>query len=135
MSLSKLGYTKRLEKVVTLEAAEALVREALKSEGFGIITEIDVKKTMKEKLGIEYKPFKILGACNPSFANRALTIDPYIGLLLPCNVIIFQGNDGGVHISFAKPEEMFKLVRDDRFAELLQEVETAIKRAFEAVEK
>ena len=83
---SKLGLNVMLK--LEFEDAVARVTQALKAEGFGILTEIDVQETMKKKIGAEYPPFKILGACNPSFAHRALTAAPELGLLLPCNVLV-----------------------------------------------
>ncbi len=97
--------------------AEAIVRSALKDQGFGVLTEIDVAATFKEKLGIDRSPLKILGACNPDFANRALNIDPSVSLLLPCNVVLETVADG-THVSIADPRE---LMPGDQFADLADE--------------
>jgi uncharacterized protein (DUF302 family) len=96
------GYTKSLGKI-GFDEAVGKVTEALKGEGFGVLTEIDVRATMKKKLDIDYRPYKILGACNPPFAHRALQAERLIGLLLPCNVVVLEEDDGTMTVSIAKP--------------------------------
>ncbi len=88
-----------------IERAEVLVREALASQGFGILTEIDVAATFKAKLGVERTPLKILGACNPHFAYRALELDPSVALMLPCNVVL-AGDGERTHVSIADPRTL-----------------------------
>jgi uncharacterized protein (DUF302 family) len=88
-----------------IEQAEAIVREALVSQGFGILTEIDVAATFKAKLGVERPPLKILGACNPHFAYRALELDPSVALMLPCNVVLV-GDGERTHVSIADPRTL-----------------------------
>jgi len=88
-----------------IERAEVVVREALASQGFGILTEIDVAATFKAKLGVERTPLKILGACNPHFAYRALGLDPSVALMLPCNVVLV-GDGERTHVSIADPRTM-----------------------------
>src|SRR4030042_3994194 len=96
-------YGMHLKVVGNLEEVKPKVVEALKSQGFGILTEIDVQKTLKQKIDVDFKPYQILGACNPLFAYRALSADESIGLLLPCNVVLMQENDGVV-VSIQDPE-------------------------------
>jgi len=100
-----------------LADTEAAVRAALKDQGFGVLTEIDVAATLKDKLGIDRPPLKILGACNPDFANRALTLDPSVSLLLPCNVVL-ETVDGGTHVVIADPRE---LMAGELFGEVADE--------------
>lgn len=97
---SKFGMSAKLN--VSHAQAVAKVKDALKAEGFGVITEIDVQKAFKEKLGVDYPKYLIIGACNPKLAHRALTAEPEVGLLLPCNVIVYE-RDGGVIVSAIDP--------------------------------
>jgi len=131
MSIDNLGYTKTLEDIASLEEAQEKVQAALKENGFGVISEIDLQATMKEKLGKDVKPYKILGACNPKMAHKALSMDQYLGLMLPCNVIVFENDDQTFTVSFAKPKEMFKLVDKSEMAAVSEEVDAMIRAAFE----
>lgn len=132
MRNASYGYTKNLGAVV-FEEAERRVTEALKAEGFGIIMQIDVTETMKKKLDVDYRRYKILGACNPSLAHQALSHDPLIGLLLPCNVVVFEEDDRAITVSAANPKEMFKIVGDQAVAGLAEEVDARIRRAVAAI--
>lgn len=98
---------------MSLTDAEVKVRDALKEEGFGVLTEIDVEATLREKLGEEVGPYKILGACNPPLAHKAIGIDREVGLMLPCNVLLRATGDGGTEVLAADPSAMVTLFGDD----------------------
>lgn len=106
----------------SFDEVTAKVTAALKKQGFGILTEIDVAATLKAKLNVDRGPYKILGACNPSLAKQALEADPDIGLLLPCNVVVREEADGGVSVVFMDPEVVLNLVDHARIEQLAGEV-------------
>jgi len=115
------------------EAAVERVTEALKGEGFGILTEIDVKATMKKKLDVDFRPYLILGACNPPLAYKALNIDAAIGLFLPCNVTVDQLEEGLVRISLIDPLMMSEFVDDPRIQPVADDARARLERVAEAL--
>ena len=105
--MSELSY--RYEKTLENETFNGTIRkvtEALRTEGFGVLTEIDVSQTLKKKLDVDFRRYVIFGACNPTLANQALEVEPQIGLLLPCNVVVQEAPDGGVTVSIADPSHV-----------------------------
>jgi len=112
---------------------EAKVVAALATEGFGVLTEIDVQATMKKKLDIDKPPYKILGACNPKLANHAIDAEPDIGLLLPCNVVLRENEDGDVVVSFMDPEAVFQLVDRDDIKSVATDVKASLERVCAAL--
>ncbi len=105
----------------------AKLPELLKAEGFGILTRIDVKATLKEKLGVDFKRYQILGACNPKFAHQALSTDESVGVLLPCNVVVYDKDGGGTMVRAIDPIQTMA-ASDPRFAEVATEVRTRLAR-------
>jgi uncharacterized protein (DUF302 family) len=127
------GFEKRLEHT-TVAGALGRVAAALKTEGFGILTQIDVKDTLRKKIDVDFRPYLILGACNPTLAHRALTIDPQIGLLLPCNVVIQEAPGDGVVVSIADPRAMFTVVDNPALAPIVDEVDERLRRVARLLE-
>ena len=127
MSEPSYAFSKHLEGVSVDQALER-VAEALKANGFGVLTKIDVKDTLKKKIDVDFRPYVILGACNPKLAHRALQGDPSIGLLLPCNVVV-QEAEGGALVSFADPKAMFELAPDAPIEDIATEARRLLQQA------
>ncbi len=124
------GFTKTTD--YTFEQAIEKVTEELKKEGFGILSTIDVKDTLKKKIDVDFKKYTILGACNPKLAHGALQVEEELGLLLPCNVIVFEKNDKTV-ISIFDPRVMTLVIENPEMKPIAEEVKNKLQRVLEAV--
>ncbi|UCE89488.1 MAG: DUF302 domain-containing protein [Pseudomonadota bacterium] len=125
------GFGKRVN--CSFDEAVEKVTEELSKEGFGVLTEIDVKATLKKKLDIDKRPYKILGACNPALANQALSAEPQIGLLLPCNVVVREDDEGGINVEFMDPAAVMTLVDREGIEQLASEVRERLQRVKDAL--
>ena len=119
-------FSKRLD--VPFDQAVSRVTEALKREGFGLLTDIDVSATLKAKLGEDFRPYRILGACNPQLAHRALQLEDKIGTMLPCNVIVQQYAVGAVEVSAVDPVASMQAIENPGLAEVAKEVQAKLKK-------
>lgn len=128
---NEIGMSVKLN--ANFETTLTRVTEALKAEGFGVLTEIDVKVTLKKKLDVDFPPYKILGACNPSLALRALTIAPQVGLLLPCNVTMRQLEDGTSEVSVVDPLVMLGVIAHPGLKEVAEEARVRLWRVAAAL--
>jgi len=123
------------DKIVDMPFNEVLDRVvgALKDEGFGVLTEIDVQATLKKKLDIDFRQYRILGACNPYFAHKALLAERRIGTMLPCNVVVQEAGDGKVEVSAVDPISSMKSVKNSDLEEIAEEVRDRLKRIVEGL--
>ena len=128
---SELGFKVKLQG--EFDEVEARVRQALLEQGFGILTEINVKDTLKKKLDVDFRPYKILGACNPPLAYKALNIDAAIGKFLPCNVTVDQLEEGLVRVSFLDPLMMSEFVDDPRIQPVADDARARLERVAETL--
>jgi uncharacterized protein (DUF302 family) len=124
------SYTLRTTTALGFTEAADRVREELKSEGFGVLCEIDVQATLKAKLDVEGEPYLILGACNPALAHQALNAEPELGVLLPCNVVVYT-HEGRTHISAVDAERMLSIVGNEQLAPVAADVRSKLARVVE----
>lgn len=129
--MAELGLSVHLS--TDFATAQQRVTDALKAEGFGVLTEIDVKATLKQKLDVEFRSYKILGACNPTLAHRALSAEPEIGLLLPCNVTLSEVAPGEVEVSLVNPISMMNFVEHPALESIADEAYQRLSRVQQAL--
>ena len=120
-------------KTLATSFSEAVdrVTEELKNEGFGVLTEIDVKETLKKKLGVDFRPYKILGACNPPFAYQALQAEDKIGLMLPCNVVVQETSEGKIEVSAVDPVASMESIDNPQLQDVALKVQAKLKRVID----
>ena len=118
----------------TYDAVLAKVPDALKTEGFGVLTEIDVKDTLKKKLDVDFRRYKILGACNPTLAHKALETEIELGVMLPCNVIVYEGNEGKTVVAAIDPMQTVAATGNPRLREIATEVRARLTRVLGRIE-
>jgi uncharacterized protein (DUF302 family) len=134
MSIEAIPYGMKRALDLPIDEAEARVRETLKAEGFGILTEIDLSATLREKIGAEVRPYRILGACNPPIAHQAVGEEIDIGLLLPCNVVVYEADEGsGSVVAMLDPVTQLGVTGREDIAPLAEEVQGRMRRALEAI--
>lgn len=130
MAAVRYGFEKHLGHVDFAGAVSAVTDELAK-EGFGVLTQIDVQATLRKKLDADFRPYVILGACNPVLARKALEAEPQIGLLLPCNVVVQDSPEEGIVVSIADPREMFSLVDNAAVAPVANEADRRLRRVMD----
>ncbi len=120
-------------KIISLPFDQAVSRavEELKKEGFGVLTEIDVKATLKKKLNVDFRNYRILGACNPPFAYQALQAEDKIGTMLPCNVIVQEREDGNVEVSAIDPIASMQAIKNEKLGDIAVQVQAKLKKVIE----
>ncbi len=132
-AVEQLAFGLRRESGLPFHQAVEAVREALKAQGFGVLTEIDVQATLKAKLGVDMPPYLILGACNPPLAHRALSANPEVGLLLPCNVVV-RDTGRGIVVEAMDPEAAMSIVKDAEVAQVAREARSKLETPLAALE-
>lgn len=129
-----MSFATRRELKAGYDDVLAKMPEALKAEGFGILTEIDIQDTLKKKIGVDFRRYKILGACNPPLAHQALTTETEIGLMLPCNVIVYEADDGHTVVSAIDPTTTIASVGNPKLTEVAQTVRDKLARVLASLE-
>jgi uncharacterized protein (DUF302 family) len=124
------GFTKEVD--MSFEEAVEIVTEELKKEGFGILSKIDVQEKFKEKLGIDFKKYVILGACNPASAHKAILAEENIGLMLPCNILVYEKDDKTT-IAVIKPTVAMKMIDNKKLKEVAENIETKLENVIKAI--
>lgn len=135
MATPTTAYGFSADTSLDYEQADARVRDLLKREGFGVLTEIDVRATFKQKLGVDHPRYEILGACNPPLAHRALTAEPAVGLFLPCNVTVEERPEGGTRVSFMDPVAMLDLLGNPALAPVAADARERLARVAADLER
>jgi uncharacterized protein (DUF302 family) len=130
--MDKYDFTTVLE--IPFEKALSRVTEALKKEGFGVLTEIDVKATFKKKIDVDFRNYVILGACNPTYAHKTIEVDLDVGLLLPCNVIVYETDDGKSRVSAINPVSALKVMDNEALREVAEDVSRKLRRVIDSLE-
>ena len=134
MDAQKISYGFKKTVPLSVQAADLRLREELKKEGFGVLTEIDVQATLKEKMDVDFRPYKILGACNPPLAHQALSSETDIGLLLPCNVIVYEGDEEGTAVvGVLDPKVQLGITGRTDIDHLANEVRARMERVLAAI--
>ncbi len=128
----KYSYSKNIQS--DFNNSEAKVRESLAEVGFGVLTEINMQVAFKQKLNLDYKNYKILGACNPQLAHRALDSESLIGILMPCNILVIDNEDGSTKIVFPDAESLLEITENQQVIYLAREVDKLLKKAFDSIE-
>jgi uncharacterized protein (DUF302 family) len=126
-------YFSKIKKDISFDKAIDVVIENLKKEGFGVLTEIDVKETLKKKLDVDFKKYKILGACNPPFAYQALQLEDKVGTMLPCNVIVQEIYEGTVEIAAVDPVASMQAINNPQLADVSKEIQKKLRRVIENI--
>ena len=131
--MDKTEYGIGVELQLDFDSAVERTIERLKDQGFGVLTQIDIKETLKQKLGVDFKKYRILGACNPPLAHKALSAEDEIGLLLPCNVIVYETSEGKVRVSAIDPVAAMSVVGSDAIRPIAEEVSQKLTAVISAL--